>query len=158
MNRPSRYRTVERYLKTDKAPETSMVLSHGDDVTLKWSTSNYTSTADPAVWGPAFWFTLHNSAAHYPVTASPITRERCKGFVLGIPYMVPCKACSDHASAFIDKYKSNLDQICSGRHNLFDFYRIFHNFVNERFGKKQMSYDEAFKLYQGGSNVSKLTY
>ena len=125
--------------------------------TMKWSNGTY-KTKDPAVWGPAFWFTLHNSAAHYPENASPICKERCKGFIMGIPYMVPCFSCSEHARAFIDKYKNSLDEVTSSRKNLFDFFLKFHNYVNVRYGKKEMTYEEAYKMYNGGINISKLSY
>ena len=125
--------------------------------TLKWSNGTY-KTKDPSVWGPAFWFTLHNSAAHYPENASAICKERSKGFILGIPYMVPCFSCSEHARAFIDKYKNSLDVVTSSRKNFFDFFVKFHNYVNVRYGKKEMSYEDAYKMYNGGINVSKLSY
>jgi hypothetical protein len=43
--------------------------------------TEYTNTADPKVWGPSFWFSLHNGAARYPLNASNLIMERMKGFI-----------------------------------------------------------------------------
>jgi len=111
------------------------------------SVRKYTGSTNQEVWGPLFWFTLHNGAARYPLRASPITKERMKGFILGIPVMVPCNDCSEHAVAFIEGSYHVLDDICSGRMKLFNFFVDFHNRVNNRYNKPLMGYDEAYALY-----------
>ena len=125
---------------------------------MKWQTIQYANSGDPQVWGPAFWFTLHNGAARYPVKASPICAERMKGFIIGIPYMIPCEKCQDHALAHIEQNYDNLNNIVSGRQNLFNFFVDFHNYVNKRYGKPEVGYEEAYALYTGRTNVTKLTY
>lgn len=126
-------------------------------VDLKYKTEYVASTSDPKVWGPAFWFSLHVSAAHYPVSASPIVRERMKGRILALPYEVPCKACRPHAIAFIEKHRANLDQIVSGRDELVKFYVNFHNQVNKRYGKKEWTTEEAKVYYTGGAKITYLS-
>ena len=115
--------------------------------------NNYKSTADPSVWGPSFWLSLHNGAVRYPVKASPTYQHRMKGFILGIPYMLPCDECRQHALAFIDSRASQLDSIVSGRHNLFNYFVDFHNQVNARYGKPLVSYEQAYKLYSSPVKV-----
>ena len=105
------------------------------------------STHDPKVWGPPFWYTLHVSAAYYPLSASPIVRERMKNRILAIPYEVPCESCRSHASAFIEKNRDNLDDIVSSRDKLGKFYVNFHNQVNKRYGKREWTYGEALRKY-----------
>lgn len=125
---------------------------------LVWEDKVVKNTADPKIWGPAFWFTLHNSAVHYPINASPIVRERMKGRILAIPYEIPCAGCQPHASAFVEKHKDKLDEIVSGRHSLGKFYVDFHNLVNRRYGKKEWTYDEAYATYSGKTKVSYMKY
>lgn len=137
---------------------TSSKIDNEELVSLKWESSEFTNTSDPQVWGSAFWFTLHNGAIHYPLQASPVTKERMKGFILGMPVMIPCETCKEHATAHIEKNYDNLDDITSGRKNLFNFFVDFHNYVNKRYNKPIMSYEDAYKLYSGGARVSKLTY
>jgi hypothetical protein len=127
-------------------------------VNLNWKTSNYKNTEDPAVWGPSFWFSLHNGAAKYPVNASKIVAQKMKGFILGIPYILPCTNCSEHAKAHIEKNYKKLDYICSGRTQLFDFFCKFHNYVNKRYGKPELTTEDAWKIYSGGASVAKLSY
>src|SRR3990167_5622944 len=79
--------------------------------------------ANPDMWGPAFWLSMHNGAIRFPAKASPVAVERMKGFILGIPFILPCFECSEHAKAFISQYNhQQLNDICSGRESLFKFF------------------------------------
>jgi hypothetical protein len=103
---------------------------------------------NPLVWGPLFWYTLHNSAIHYPIEASPLVKQRIKNRILAIPYEISCKTCQPHASAYIESIPdSKLDSIVSGRDNLFKFYVDFHNSVNVRLGKPTWTYEQAYNQY-----------
>jgi hypothetical protein len=125
---------------------------------MKWTTVEYANSGDPKVWGPAFWFTLHNGAARYPIKASPICKESMKGFIMGMPYMIPCEKCQDHAFAHIEQNYYRINEIVSGREQLFNFFVSFHNYVNKRYGKPEMDYKTAYDLYTSSTNVTKLTY
>lgn len=136
-----------------------LTTSHKQPVlNLKYETVNTTNTNEPDVWGPALWFSLHNGANTYPIKASKIVSEKMKGFILGLPYIIPCSECSEHAKAHIHSQRRNLDTICSGRDNLFTFFVNFHNFVNRRYGKPEMSVEEAYALYSNGARITKLSY
>ena len=105
-------------------------------------------TSDPKIWGPPYWYSLHNSAAHYPHQASKIVAGRMKNRILAIPYEIPCHTCQPHASAYIEKFsEQDLDRIVSGRKELFNFFVDFHNEVNKRYGKPIWSYESAYKKY-----------
>ena len=146
----------------DTSYETSFKIepSQSNDVELdiKWETLNYTNSADPEVWGPSFWFILHNGAVRYPEKASPLWKERMRNFIISMPVMIPCEKCADHAMAYIEANWKNLDNIVSGRKNLFNFFVDMHNMVNKRYGKPIMSYEEAYKLYTSTTNVTKMSY
>lgn len=105
------------------------------------------SLSDPKVWGPSFWFCLHNGAATYPNKASPIVSERMKGFILGIPYVLSCDECREHARVYIENHFTQLDEITGSREKLFCFFVDFHNQVNKRYGKRVYTCEEAKKLY-----------
>ncbi len=111
-----------------------------------WS-KNGKPNSDPEVFGPPLWFTLHNGSVYYPENASPIVAEKMKGFILGIPYIIPCQECASHASQYIEENLNNLEIFCSGREMLFAFFCDFHNYVNNRVGKNPMSLEDAKKLY-----------
>jgi Erv1 / Alr family len=145
------YKTSKDFLEPDDPP-------HEEGVDMIWEITQYSNSASPDVWGPAFWFSLHNGAVRYPIKASPVYAERMKGFILGIPVMIPCDSCRDHATAYIEKNYSRLNEIVSGMHNLFNFFVDFHNYVNRRYNKFEMSYEDAYKLYTKNANVTKLVY
>jgi hypothetical protein len=108
---------------------------------------------DPDLFGPSFWFTLHNGATTYPVEANPTIQAMMKGFIIGLPIMVPCTACKEHAFRYINK--ANLDEITRSKENLFRFFVDFHNMVNTRYNRPVMTVDEAKKFYgyDGGSRI-----
>jgi hypothetical protein len=124
------------------------------DKNITWKTSNYSNLHDPKSWGPAFWFSLHNGADKYPESASPIVKSRMKSYILGIPIMLPCIKCQIHANEHIELNKKDLDDICSGRKKLFKFFVDFHNKVNKMYNKPIVSVEDAYKMYNGGVNVS----
>ena len=125
------------------------------EVNIKLENTTITTTSDPTVWGPSFWFMLHNGASKYPVEASNLRKERMKGFILGIPTMVPCEGCISHAIPYLEAAKPHLDNIVKGRDNLFKFFVDFHNNVNKRLHKKQYSYDEVYQMYKKGVSIKK---
>lgn len=107
----------------------------------------YVNKDNPNYWGPKYWETLHIGSLHYPEVASPVFVEGMKGYILGLPYILPCDTCKNHAVDYIMKYKAQLNEICSGRDNLFKFFVDFHNYVNVKHNKAIVSYEEAKKLY-----------
>lgn len=123
---------------------------------LKYIMLKDINSSNPEVWGPGFWFSLHNGALQYPDLPAPLWKERMKNFIVGIPVMLPCEKCSQHASAYIESQYQNLDEIVKNKQNLFNFFCNFHNIVNERLNKPTMSITEAYKLYSNNFNVTKL--
>lgn len=102
---------------------------------------------DPSVFGPPLWFSLHNASAFYPEKASPLHAERMKNVILGIPVLIPCETCKEHATNYIEQHKHHLMEICKTKNDLFKFLVDFHNFVNQRLGKRVICYEEAHNLY-----------
>ena len=160
VNIPHVKENFENVLPKDKTIQQTANPKSSKKINMKWETKSYTNTSDPSVWGPSFWFTLHNGASKYPESASPITQSRMKGYILGLPYMLPCPTCQVHASTHIQKLQdeNKLDDIVSCKDNLFNFFVDFHNFVNKRYNKTEMSYKDAHKIYSSGANVSRMVY
>ena len=150
------YKNKELHQPYKLVEETNV--SNKNNVKLEWSTSTYSNTSDPEVWGPSFWFILHNGAARYPENPTQITKDRMKDFILGMPVMIPCEKCADHATSYIEFTYNNFDKILSNRTNLFNFFVDFHNKVNVQYGKPTMNYEDAWKIYSGSAKVSKLKY
>lgn len=102
----------------------------------------FTYTSNPNVWGPKFWYILHNCSKHYPKEASHLSARRCSQFILGIPYMLPCGDCRNHAIDYLSKYsETDLFTVCKKQKTLKLFFKTFHNFVNIRLNKPEFTGD-----------------
>lgn len=144
-----------------KSKETPVLLTFDQPkeyLDVKWKTMEYANPADPEVWGSQFWFSLHNGAERYPERASPIWAEYMRGFIMGIPVMLPCETCADHARTHIEQNLERMDTIVSGREPLAKFFVDFHNRVNKRYNKPVLEYKEARALYQKPVRVTKMMY
>ena len=125
----------------------------GNTMKIEYKHLDNANPSNPSVWGPAMWFSLHNGASIYPINnPSGFWQNRMKSFIKGIPVMLPCEKCSDHASAYIES-QINLDKVVSSRENLVNFFIDFHNFVNKRLGKPVMSYKDVHKMFRGTVDV-----
>jgi hypothetical protein len=142
---------------THTVPQTQMPKK--SNTTITWSNKKPDmDIREPDVFGPALWFTLHNGSLRYPEDASPIVAEKMKGFILGFPYMVPCETCQSHAIAYVEKHYDELSEVCKGQKNLFKFFFDFHNYVNKRLGKPELSMEQALKLYAEDSQLKIMSY
>lgn len=141
----------KQYVSQPVQPRTEIMQKPG--LNLKWVEKTVKNTADPKVWGPAYWTVQHISAAHYPKNASQIVRAQMKARILAVPHEIPCVECKKHASAFIQSKLGELDNIVSGKDSLGKFWVDFHNKVNERHGKRKWTYEEAYNKYSGGATV-----
>lgn len=110
------------------------------------SNNNHNNNGNPTVWGPKLWFVLHTGAMNYPDNPSETYKKRMKWFLMGLPVILSCDKCMDHAYAYINSRES-LDKIVSSRTELFKFFVDMHNAVNVRNNKPVMSYAEAYRLY-----------
>jgi hypothetical protein len=127
-----------------------------DGLNITWKKQDKISTNSPEVFGPAMWFTLHTGAAYLPSVLSPISLSRIKASIDGIPEIVPCIPCSEHARAFIEFNRNKINNMKTGD-DVFKFYVDFHNYVNEKLKKPLMNYEDAYKLYKG-SDVNVMKY
>ena len=108
------------------------------------------TTADPLVWGPTIWPSLHIIAENYPKRASPTHQRACHNFLNGLPWMLPCGECGYHFRTYEAESKSNnFKKPCLGRQNLRRYFVDAHNQVNlkQRHTKPQWTTQEASQHY-----------
>lgn len=101
----------------------------------------------PSQFGPHYWYMLHSMALNYPVNPTAFAKTKMKAFIEAIPFLLPCLNCTEHAKEFMAN--ANIQEALNGRKDLFTFFWNFHNLVNTRLGKPEMSFDEALNLYKG---------
>ena len=106
------------------------------------------SKHDPKYWGPRYWFFYHTTAINFPEKPSIKEQADMIYFIKSIPLTLPCHNCKKHAQKFIEEHNNKLQDICSSRLKLFNFFVDFHNQVNKRTGKKILTHEEAFNIYK----------
>lgn len=108
----------------------------------------------PNAFGPSMWFTLHNGSANYPINPTKEEKSLMKGFIKGVPLMIPCRMCQSHFNTII--INTNLDKVVSSRESLFQFFFTAHNSVNKRLGKTTITLDQAKRMYAFDGGVGNI--
>ncbi len=126
-------------------------------LTLSVKKDNFKNNGNPHVFGPPLWFILHISAANYPDNPSTVAKKNMEYIIKGLPVLIPCQNCKEHATAHIEKHIHKIPEIVSSKKKVFEFFVQFHNQVNQRHGKEIMSVEDAYKLYSGEIE-NKITY
>jgi hypothetical protein len=102
-----------------------------------------------SLWGRPLWFSLHYGALHFPDSPGPNMIEMMVGFIRGLPIMIPCDICKNHAYTYISKFSDNeLRSLSSNKETLFEFFWEFHNAVNKKTGKPEISLEKAYDIFK----------
>jgi hypothetical protein len=109
------------------------------------STTTTGSSYEPEAFGPAFWFTLHNSSTAYPNKPTIFVQTGMKSLIENMHLLIPCVTCKEHFFSFLKG--SDLDEATSSRESLFSFFVKVHNYVNKRHKKPELSLSDAKKMY-----------
>lgn len=103
----------------------------------------------PDIWGPKFWFVLHTSSFRYPKTPSEQDKTYMKQFLYSLANLtLPCPVCRHHMKAYLDDPKNDLDAALNNGQDYVLFLWKFHNSVNARTGKAEMSFSDFKDLYE----------
>ncbi len=95
----------------------------------------------PKVFGPGTWVMIHIMS----MNCDNSSRDCFIAFVDRVLSRLPCKKCRKHAIEYAEKHP--LNDIEDTR-DLFRWSWRFHNEVNQRLGKKEMSYEDAYNMYK----------
>lgn len=125
---------------------------------IHYEEKNIQNISSPESWGPAFWFILHLGSVKAPAVIPPEKKDKYWGFIDGIPEMLACGNCAEHARAYVDAHRPLKDIICSSRDNLVRFFTDFHNSVNERAGKPKITYEEIYNKFTNPVQTKFFTY
>lgn len=93
----------------------------------------------PPAWGPNTWATLHLMAHSFPDKPSLTRKNSMQIFLKNLCVNLPCPGCSFHCSSYVSKHPPDVSSRESIKRWMFDF----HNTVNKRLGKRELSYKEA---------------
>lgn len=99
----------------------------------------------PEIWGNHFWFSMHTASFFYPEYPTPTDMHKYKQFYESFAYVIPCPDCKNHFYQLMNDYP--IDSYLESRDSLSRWVVLVHNKVNERLGKKQMSYQQVIDEY-----------
>lgn len=133
-------------LSLNKRKKPVKLLQPHPDLNINWE--NALPKSKPSQFGPHYWYMLHTMALNYPNDPTDFIKRKMKCFVEALPYLLPCKDCSEHAKEFLSNHTNDLHFALSSKESLFKFLWFFHNHVNERLGKPQISLEQAFNMYK----------
>ena len=90
------------------------------------------TTADPRVFGPYVWPTLHIFAEHYPKYPTKVEQRQAGKFIQGLPYMLPCYHCGCDLLHFAKAHfkHTSLKHVVANQENMINFFRMAHNNVS----------------------------
>lgn len=111
-------------------------------------TNSHDRLSDPRNFGPGLWSAIHTEAA---AATTPERKKSFLDFIYRQTSMLKCQACRHHATKYLSENppEDYLDlQDSEGRETgLFEWTWIFHNTVNRRLGKPEVSREEANQLF-----------
>jgi len=100
---------------------------------------------DPVKFGPCLWRSIHIIALGYPENPSEVDKQTYTNYYRDLWKIIPCLKCSLN-------YRRHWTEIpiysfLDSRQHLFEWTVLLHNIVNQELGKKQISLEEAYKIY-----------
>lgn len=98
---------------------------------------------NPKIWGPHGWFFMHSIALNYPNNPTFKQKQDYFNFFKSLMNVIPCEKCAFHYSQNFKNYP--IDKFLDNTEKLFNWTVDIHNMVNEKNGKKILSYEEAYK-------------
>jgi hypothetical protein len=105
--------------------------------------SNHSRLHKPTYVGPGIWFTMHTLAA---MAKTPDEKKQAIGQIKYLQSKFPCEECKLHFGNYIETHP--LENTLNGNEDsLFLWTFNFHNVVNFRLGKSQVSYEEAKNIF-----------
>ena len=107
------------------------------------------SNNDPDLWGRGVWYAMHRLGIECGHTIN------FEVFAKAIPAIIaslPCEDCNKHANEYLRSHPitRRLMNIRDRRYGIVGPYTWtweFHNTVNQRKGKPQLSFDDSYRLY-----------
>lgn len=105
----------------------------------------------PAVWGPAFWRTLHTIGYAYPEAPTAAQKEAVIALFQSLTQLLPCAKCRGHYTAYLSE--NPVQAHVDSRNALARYVYTFHEAVNGRLGKQCCdSFEQCEQKYLYGAN------
>tara|TARA_B110000037_G_C17085506_1_gene491785 strand:+ start:194 stop:631 length:438 start_codon:yes stop_codon:yes gene_type:complete len=105
----------------------------------------------PDIWGKHFWYTIHFIALDYPEEPNNEDKRDFQMFFENLHKVIPCYKCSVNYIKHLNERPLENKNLENNK-TLFKWTVDIHNIVNRDLKKKEMSYDDAWRLYHNFGN------
>lgn len=100
------------------------------------------------VWGPQFWFILHNISFNYPVNPTKEDINNYHTFFKSLRYVLPCKHCRENVVKNMKELKFS-KKVFVNRETLSKWVYNLHNHVNKMLNKNvKISFEEVRCMHE----------
>ena len=103
------------------------------------------TSLNPDVWGPHYWFFMNTIAVNYPKNPSDGIKKKHYNFITSLIDFIPNASISKEFENMLDQYP--IEPYLNSRDSLLKWVHFIHNKVNERIGKKTITYYEFIESY-----------
>jgi hypothetical protein len=101
---------------------------------------------DPSIWGSCLWKSIHIIAIGYPKNPTYEDIVAYKNFYENFWRQIPCYKCKNNYRRHLKDYP--IEDYLKDNKSLFEWTVLLHNVVNVELHKKEMSLEEATKMYR----------
>jgi hypothetical protein len=101
-------------------------------------------------WGPGMWNALHSITFDFPENATEQDRQNYRIFFHSLKYVLPCASCREHYKQGIE---NDMPIELDNRDSISRWLVNFHNSVNKRLGKPEVSYESVKEKYESMRGV-----
>jgi hypothetical protein len=111
---------------------------------------------NPEKWGPVYWKMSHYITFAYPDNPSNEDKHVVKNHFDNLSNLLPCENCRGHYLQYTRDFPLT-DDILSSKYKLIKWFVDFHNAVNRRLGKKEISIEKVIAMYTNNNNSNILS-
>lgn len=108
------------------------------------------------IWGRPMWKSIHHIALFYPDAPDATIRKEYRTFFMNLGPVLPCYVCSQNYARHMTEIP--IDDYLSSRDRLFEWTVLLHNIVNKETGKRQISLEEARRIYTNDGNTGSVVW
>tara|TARA_B100000282_G_scaffold258437_1_gene205737 strand:- start:359 stop:784 length:426 start_codon:yes stop_codon:yes gene_type:complete len=96
-------------------------------------------------WGPHYWFFLQTVAETYPKYPNDVTKKKFYELIINMPLFIPEEKIGNEFAKILDKYP--VTPYLDNRDSFKKWIHFIHNKINQKLGKKPISYAYSRKKY-----------
>lgn len=104
-----------------------------------------TTSLDPTVWGPHYWFVLHTMAITYPPNPNAVLKKKYYDFFQNLPLFLPVPSIGNRFGELLDQYP--ITPYLDSQPSLLRWVHFIHNKINESLRLPEIPLEEAVLRY-----------